>query len=201
MVATEFSDVLPPGWMTRSLRNRIARAEYEFAADPGGLISDRRIADAWNDYLGKIGAPQDSFVTPAELHTLRDSHFVSSKLIWARGIQNMWSMPNIYAVGPDGKVADGCRALEAIRILWDLANQPDNLSGARALLKKGVMLSDTISVPATLQNPDQQRFEMRIEGRVLTNPVAAAERQYLSDHGAAALNDAIKGVLDDLFPR
>jgi hypothetical protein len=94
-------------------------------------------------------ANQDSFVTPAELHALRDSHFASSKLIWAGGIQNMWSMRNIYAVGPDGKVAGGCRALEAIRIRGDLANQPNNLRGARALLKKDVMLSDTITVPAT----------------------------------------------------
>jgi hypothetical protein len=94
--------------------------------------------------------------------------------MWARGIQNMWSMPNIYAVGPDGKIADGCRALEAIRILWDLAKQPDNLSGARALLKKNVMLSDSITVPATPQNPDRQRFEARIEGRVENNPVDAA---------------------------
>jgi hypothetical protein len=67
MVATEFSDVIPPRWMTESLRNRIARAEYESAADPGDLISDHRIADAWNDYWEKSAllrtpsSPQPSF--------------------------------------------------------------------------------------------------------------------------------------------
>ena len=94
--------------------------------------------------MEKIGAPQESFITPAELHTLRDSQYVSSQELWVRGLQNMWSMPNIYALGPDGKVAGGCRALEALRVLWDVYSQPDNLRGIRDMTRKGAMLSDTI---------------------------------------------------------
>ncbi len=107
LVAAEFSDELPPGWMTHSLGNRIAQAEYESATEPGALIPEQRIADAWNDYLERVGAPQAYLVTPAELHALRDSQYVSSQLFWARGSQSIWSMRNICAVGPDGKVAGG----------------------------------------------------------------------------------------------
>jgi hypothetical protein len=46
-------------------------------------------------------------------------------------------MPNIYAVGPDEKVADGCRAVEALRVVWDIANQVENLRSARERVQKG----------------------------------------------------------------
>lgn len=198
LVAAEFSDELPPRWATRSIRNRIAHAEYESAYDPGSLIPEQRVADAWNDYLQKIGAPKESYVTAAEIHALRDSYYVSAQLSWARGIQDIWTVPNIYAVGADGKVANGCRALEVLNILWELANQPEALQSARNLIKKGQLFSDMF------KNPSKPPAPGSVKGYVTAHvmppdPVQQAALHYMHDHSVRALNSAIESLLQNLF--
>jgi len=198
LVAAEFSKELPPKWATRSLRNRIARAEFESAADPGALIPEQRVADAWNDYLEKIGAAPELYVTAAEVHTLRDSYFVTAQVSWARGIQEIWTVPNIYAIGSDGKVANGCRALEAIHILWQLANQPEILQGTRDLIKKGQRLSDMYKNPSQPPAPGSQKSYVTFH-IAPPNLVRQAAVRYMNEHGARALNSAIEGLLTDLL--
>jgi len=198
LAAAEFSHELPPRWASKSIRNRIARAEYEAAAQPGSLIPEQHVADVWNDYLQKIDAPQESHVTAAEIHTLRDSYYVSAQLSWARGMQDIWTIPNIYAIGPDGKVAHGCRALETLNILFELASQPEALPGARELVKKGQLLSDTY------KNPSKPPAPGSVKGTVSfrmspPNPVGQAALHYARDHGGRALNRAIEDLLRDLF--
>jgi hypothetical protein len=198
LVAAEFSKDLPPKWATRSIRNRIARAEYEAAYDPGALIPEQHIADVWNDYLQKIGAPQESHVTAAEIHTLRDSYYVSAQLSWAHDNQNVWTVPNIYAVGQDGKVANGCRALEVLNILWQLGNQPDALQNTRALIKEGQFLSDQFKNPS--KPPAPGSVKSFVTFRLMPpNPVQQAALRYMRDHGVRALNGAIQGLVQELF--
>jgi len=117
LVYAEFSSELPPKWTTHSLRERIARAEYESAADPGSLIPDQHIADVWDDFVEKIGAPPETMLNAAEIHYLRDAQYVSARLGWSMGQQQVWTIPGVFALGQDGKVANGSRALEAIRLL------------------------------------------------------------------------------------
>jgi hypothetical protein len=213
-IADEFSDRLPPKWLTHGIRNRIAKAEYESAVDPGVLISEKQIADAWNDYVERIDGPQEAIVTPEEIHYLRDSLYTNAKMIWAiRGAQNIWTVPNIYAIGPDGKVAEGCRALEALNVLWQIATQPDKLRGARELIKKKMLFSDEMTewakaaVAANAQATNGGGNAVVVNGRMAaqfvayTNPVEDAERRYLKEHGMIALNRAIEAGLNDLFPR
>lgn len=200
LVAAEFSKELPPKWATRSIRNLIARAEYETAYDPGVLIPEQHIADAWNDYLQKIGAPQEIYVTAAEIHTLRDTYYVTSQLSWAQGNQNIWTVPNIYAVGPDGKVANGCRALEVLNILWQLANQPELLQGTRELMKNGQVWSDMVKNPSKppAAGSEKSYFTVRVT-MMPPNPIEQAALHYMHDHGARGLNSAIEGLLKNLF--
>jgi hypothetical protein len=199
LVAAEFSHELPPRWATRSIRNRIARAEYEADYEPGSLIPEQHVADAWNDFLEKIGAPQESYVTAAEIHTLRDSYYVTSQLSWARGNQNIWTVPNIYAIGQDGKVANGCRALEALNILWELGNQPEALPGAREMTRKGEFVSDIYKNPSKPPAPGSERASF-VAGRMMPpNPVQQAAIHYMHDHGVRALNSAIESLLKDLY--
>jgi hypothetical protein len=205
-VADEFADELPPKWMTRSLRNRIAKAEYQSAAGPETLIHEQQVADSWNDYLEKVGAPPEYYVTAAEVHTLRDSEYASARWSWTLGNQNVWSVPNIYAVGPDGKVANGCRAIEAIRVLWDLASQPNSsVLGTRGIMKKGVLLSDTFKGLEKPPAPGPMRVSISMSmsgpGVSMTNPVEEAERQYVRERGVGALNRAIHESFDGLFPK
>jgi hypothetical protein len=200
LIAAEFSHELPPRWATRSIRKRIARAEYESAYDPGALIPERHVADAWNDYLQKIGAPQEVYVTTDEIHTLRDSSYVGSQLAWVRGNQNIWTVPNIYAVGQNGKVASGCRALEVVNILWKLAIDPDVLKGTRGLIKDGLLLSDRFKNPSKPPSPGSESAHVTLTGRVMPpNPIEQAALRYMHVHGAHALNSAIEGLLKDLF--
>ena len=197
LVAAEFSHELPPKWATRSVRKSIARAEYE-AADPGALIPEQHIADAWNDFLQTIGAPQESFVTAAEIHTLRDSCYVTSQLSWARGNQNIWTVPNLYAVGEDGKVANGSRALEVLNILWQLANEPEVLQGTRDLIKRGQLMSDMYKNPSKPPAPGATRASVSIR-TMPPNPIQNAAQHYANDHGVHALNSAIEDLLQRLF--
>jgi len=200
LVADEFSKELPPRWATRSIRSRIVRAEYETAYDPGSLIPEQHVADAWNDFLQKIGAPPETYVTTAEIHTLRDTNYVTSQLSWARNNQNIWTVPNIYAVGQDGKVANGCRAIEVLNILWQLANQPEALQFARELTRKGPLLSDTYKNPAKPSAPGSEKAYMAVQVvRMPPNPIEQAAQHYMHNHGARAFNKAIEGLLQDLF--
>jgi hypothetical protein len=200
LVAAEFSKELPPRWATRSIRGRIARTEYEAAADPGTLIPEQHVADAWNDFLEKIGAPQDSYVSAEDIHVLRDRDYVTAQLSWARGIQNVWTVPNIYAVGADGKVANGCRALEALNILWQLGNQPEVLKGVRELIAKDERFSDMYKNPSQPPAPGAEQGYVSAQiVRMPPNPVEQAAIRYTHDHGMRALNGAIEGLLKDLL--
>lgn len=198
MVAGEFPDSLPPKWATYSIRDRLARAEYESAVEPGSLISEQHVADVWNDYLQTIGAPQESYVTAAEIHTLRDSYYVTSQLSWARGNQNIWTVSNIYAIGADGKVANGCRAIEALNILWQLSTQPEILQGTRDLIKQNQRLSEIYKHPSKPPAPGTEKAYVTIR-TVPPNPIELAANHYMHKHGADAMYRAIVGLVQDLF--
>jgi hypothetical protein len=198
MIAEEFSDELPPRWVTRKMRDRIAQAEYESATNPAMLIPEQRVADAWNRFAREIGAPDETNVTAAEIHYLRDASYVGARIFWMRGNQSIWSMPNIYPVGQYGTVADGCRALDAIREVHDLAYQPDIISGAREMVRKGVLFSDEIEQESKTPHRSESFGVARME--LLTNPIEAAGERYVKERGERALRHAVENLLDDLVP-
>src|SRR5207237_7182673 len=63
-IAETFADILPPAWITRGIRQRIARVEYEAVSDQSRLIPEQRIADIWNEYVREIGASDEALVLP-----------------------------------------------------------------------------------------------------------------------------------------
>ncbi|MGB0081592.1 MAG: hypothetical protein WBP90_08705 [Terracidiphilus sp.] len=195
LVAAEFSDELPPRWATGSIRKRIAEAEYESIANPGSLISEQHIADVWNDFVKKIGAPQDTVLTAADVHYLRDAQYVSARFFWVRE-QDIWTIPGVFAVGPDGKVANGSRALEAIRLLWLLGTNEDDFPGVHAAAQKGVLFSDLIKQEA--KSGSGQSHGAVLLARMVSYPVQQAAFRYQRDHGARALNRAIEELLKNL---
>ena len=147
-IADIFADSLPAAWAGPSIRQRVAHAEYEAISDPSRLIPEQRIADVWNEYVREIGAPEEAVVNAAEIHSMRDADYASGQSWWTRGInESIWTMPNIYATGPDSKIAHGCRAIEALRVIHDLDVMFDNLRSARDRLRKGIVASDEIKEP------------------------------------------------------
>jgi hypothetical protein len=198
-IASLFAKELPPAWASSSIRQRVEHTEYEAVRNPARLIPEQRVVDVWNQYVREIGAPGEAIVSVAEIHNMRDASYTVAQSMWARGIQTIWTMPNVYAVGSDGKVADGCRALEALRVIHDLDDLFQNLRGARDRLRSGIVLSDEIKKRAGESNP-QPHSTARLEMRADTNPIRPAERRYVQEHGSVANDQLLVRLFDELFP-
>lgn len=107
-------------------------------------------------------------------------------------------MPTIYAVGTDGKVADGCRAIEAIRVIYDLYRFP-NLRSARDRVKGGVLVSEQVKNHVADSTSHPKRGVL-LTAHAEENPVQSAERRYLQEHGSLAYDQLLKRLFDELFP-
>ena len=188
-----FGQKLPPAWFVR-----VAHAEYESVRDPAKLVSEQHLVDVWNQYVREIGAADEALVTVAEIHNLRDAEHTAAQLLWAWGSQTIWTVPNVYAVGTDGKIAEGCRAVEAIRVIYDL-EQFRNLSGARDRMRRGIVASqqDTQYVTPPSSLPP---LSFRLEARLDADPVRLAEQRYIQAHGSTAYEQLLKRFFDELFP-
>ena len=199
-IAEFFGDTFPAIWTTRNVRGQVAHAEFEAVSNPSRLIPEQRIADVWNKYVREIGASDEAFVTAAEIHNLRDADFAVSQLWWSRSNRTIWTMPNVYAVGSDGKVADGCRAVETLRVLYDLDQLPDNLRSARERIRKGTLASDEIEKSLNSSAPKQQTTA-RLEVHADTNSLRPAEHRYVQEHGRSTLNGVMQKLFGELFPQ
>ena len=197
-IAALFANELPPAWAQDDLRHRISQAEYMSISNASRLIPEQRIVDVWNAYVREIGAPDEAIVTVAEIHNMRDAEFVVAQRMWARGIQTVWTMPNIFAVGPNGKVAEGCRAIETVRVIHDLDALFQNLRIARDRVKKGIVLSDEIKNHVGGANSRPQTVS-RLEAHSDNSPVRLAEQRYSQDHGSWAYQQLLQRLFDELF--
>ena len=198
-IAGLFAKELPPTWASSSIRQRVAHAEYEAVGNSAKLIPEQRIVDVWNQYVKEIGAPDEAIVSVAEIHNMRDGSYTVAQLMWTRGQQTIWTMPNVYAVGPDGKVAEGCRALEALRVIHDLDGLFQNLRGARDRLQRGIVLSEEVTKRVGEPNP-QPHSIARLEAHLDTSPIRPAERRYVQEHGSVPYAQLIAHLFEELFP-
>jgi len=199
-IADILADSLPAAWARPSIRQRVAHAEYEAISDPSRLIPEQRIADVWNKYVREIGAPEEAVVNATEIHSMRDAAYASGQVMWTRGMnQTIWTMPNIYATGPSGKIADGCRAVDALRVIYDLDRMFDNLRSARDRLRKGIVLSDEIRKDLENTNPSQ-KITARLGPRTHTDPLRPAEYGYMREHGVDNFNHLLERLFVELFP-
>ena len=192
-VSAMFAGELPLVWNTESVRERIAGAEYE-TSNPRRLISEQRVAEVWNEYVREIAAPDETIVRVAEIHDLRDAIFASAQMCWPE-FQSIWTAPNIFAIGTDGKVANGCRAFDALRVIFELHTLFDNVRLARERLAKGIVLSDQLK-PSTGK---RARKTTRAEVRISTNPIRSAEVLYTREHGAERYEELLQELFNRLF--
>jgi hypothetical protein len=199
-IAKQFADSLPSEWVAERIRNRIAHAEYEGVVDPWRLISEQRLADVWNEYVQEIGAPDEALVNAAEIHNMRDADQGAAEFMWTKGYQSIWTMPNIFAMGADGKIAGSCRALEALRVFFELDDEFMNVLSARERVKMGVLASDSFKM---LQKQPKSGQPTRgvLQASVVKNPVGAAERAYLLKNGAKAFDQLLERLLNELLSK
>ncbi|MGB7843980.1 MAG: hypothetical protein WBL63_00065 [Candidatus Acidiferrum sp.] len=199
-VAAIFSNELPPAWAGPAIRHRVAHAEYETVSDPSRLISEQRIVDVWNEYVRQIGAADEALVNAAEIHSMRDATYAFGQMLWTQGRnQSFWTMPNTYSIGPDGKIAGGCRAVEALRVFSDLDMRFGNLRGARERLRKGVVVSDELAKRPENPHPNQ-KGTIRIGSHLDDNPLPSAEYSYMRDHGVVNFDQLLERLFAELFP-
>jgi hypothetical protein len=199
-IADLFAKELPPHWAQHNILHRISRAEFDSVSNPPRLIPEQRIVDVWNQYMREIGAPDETFVNAAEIHNMRDGTFTVTQMMWSRGQQTAWTMPNAFAVGADGKVADGCRAVETIRVMHDLEQLFQNVSSARERLRNGIVPSNKYKnqSPGMNSHPAQSTFRAAVQ--TVPNPVRPAEQRYVQEHGAQEYQKLLTRLFDELFP-
>jgi hypothetical protein len=188
-------------WTTRGIRHRVAHAEYKAVSDPAQLIPEQRIVSIWNEYVRELDAPEETLVTVAELHNLRDAMYTSSQLMWKREgfTQQFWTIPNVYAVDADGKIASGCRAVEALKIFHDMFYFFQTVQGARERVLKGVLVSD-LTRQREQGGTRPQVVNSQLSASRKTNPVLAAENRYVQAHGERDYRRLLERLFAELFP-
>jgi hypothetical protein len=199
-IAALFAKELPPAWTLHDIFQRIVHAEFDSVRRPPKLIPEQRIADVWNQYVREIGAPDEAFVNVAEIHNMRDGTLTMAQMMWSRGHQTIWTMPNGFALGSDGKVADGCRAVEAVRIMHDLEQLFQNLSSARERLRKGIVPSEELKWRSAVVTSRPSQNSSLIVVHADMNPVRPAEQRYVQDHGVQRYQQLLTRLFDELFP-
>jgi hypothetical protein len=201
-IAELFADELPPAWATDSIRNRLAEREYLTVADPQKRISEERVAAAWDAYVTTLQAPDTSHVTTAEIHNLRDALFATARVFWNLGNRNFWAVPSIFAIQPGGTLAPGCRVVESLRTLWDIAAMPDSLRATRERVANGVLLSDLYrQAPQRPSSSSVGRAYVSgsVSVRGSSDPAGVAERRSSRKPSERDLANAIETMLNTLL--
>jgi hypothetical protein len=190
-------------WTTAAMRHRVAHAEYQSVSDQARLIPEQRIVNVWNEYVREINAPEESLVTLAEIHNLRDAMLVSDQRTWDRPqFQSIWTAPGIHAVKADGSMAEGCRAIEALKILHALFRYPEMLQGARLRVKEGVLVSDRLKqmTESKPHGTPPARSKPLLRARQDANPVLLAEMEYVRGHGDRDYERLMMRLFGEFFP-
>lgn len=208
-VAEELTGHRHMSWTTSSIRHRAAHAEFESTTDPSRQIPEQRIVDIWNEYVREIDAPEEALITVAELHNLRDATYTSaSRHMWKNEFwQSIWTMPSIYAVDADGKLASGCRALEALKIIHDMHDLFGTVRGARERVQKGVLVSDLYKQREENGAPSARSFVARsfvaaggLHATSDVNSMQPFAYRYQQAHGERAYQQLWKRLFAELFP-
>jgi hypothetical protein len=194
------ADALPTTWASANVRQRVARAEYLATSEPAQRIPEQRVADIWNEYVQSIGAPEEALVTVVEIHTMRDGAYAVSQRMWTHGHnQTIWTMPNIFAVDATGEIAEGCRGVEALRIIYDLDMMFGNLRSARKRIREGVVLSEEIK-KGDQENGTSPKGTARVVVGSSDNPMRPAEYNHIRQYGAESFGLVLVRLFDKLFP-
>ena len=194
-IADTFSGELPSSFVSNSLLEHIAQTEFLAVTDLKKTIPEARVAAAWNSYAKLIQAPLELQVTQEEIHNLRDGLFTMARELWNLGHQTIWTAPAIYAAKADGSLASGCRAIESMRLLWDLATMPSNLTAARDRVRSGVLFSEQVR-QAQLEPGRAKGGSVQVSfGQ--GNPVDVAERTFFRNNGARAFGRALTAMVND----
>jgi hypothetical protein len=198
-----FAEELPYD-LTAPLRARVAKAEYAAVTDGSKLIPEQRVVEAWNRWVTDINAPAEARMTVAEFHLLRENRRLSSTDTWSHEYRSLWNLSNIYALKPNGRVADSCRPVEALLLLHQIDSMFQNVIYARDFIASGK------TIDAVLQKrAEAQKSGARPTARIVftsfsqQNPVISqlrrAEEDYFEKHGYIGTSDRVLQLVSEIL--
>jgi hypothetical protein len=195
-----FADQIPYS-LTAPLRARVATAEYAAVSDPAKLIPEQRVVDAWNHWIADINGPKEARLTVAELHVIRENYYFGATSSHARQYRALWSLSNIYAVKPNGRVADACRPVEAFLLLHQIDMLFINVVYARDFIAQGKSMDEDLRRRAELD-----KSTTRTEAHLVAmpeNPVQAqlrhAEGDYFEKHGEITMGARVLQLVSEVL--
>lgn len=191
-----------PGW-TSSVLDRVAQGEYAAAAR-AQFVSEEQIVNAFNNFQQQLGAPAWAYVSPEELHNLRDGQLASAKSLWKLGERNLWSMPNIYHVDSAGKLASGCRPVEALKLLYGLHSSSGNIIYARQREEKNLLASALSEQPPATQQALQERIvetQLRLaKAQEYDQQLRQLRDAYIRRRGNSAYQKLVRAMFESVLP-
>ncbi|HVM93668.1 MAG TPA: hypothetical protein VMT67_12690 [Terriglobales bacterium] len=196
-------------WSAQRFRHRVARAEFD-AVTEGALVPEDRVVGVWNEYVREIEAPEETVITAEELHHFRVVDFQMSQRNWQRELtQSIWSMPNVYAADSAGSLADGCRALESLKLINNLHEQFSRVHFARVAVQNETATAGVQKRPeGMLRGPTMARGRLASGTTAAPaghfhpyeDPIRPAVRRYVQEHGQQAYDQLVRRLFDELFP-
>lgn len=199
-----FSDEIPYA-LTAPLRERVARAEFAAVSDSSTLVPEQRVADAWNKWVNDIHAPQEARISVAELHTIRENQHLAANAPWARDNPTLWSLGNIYALKPNGRVADACRPVEALLLLHQIDSMFVNVTYAREFIAQGKSIDEVVEAAARRQE-QQPKLGAHVvlsttppKGASVQQALSRAEEEYFEKHGEVGMSMRVLQVVSQVL--
>jgi hypothetical protein len=190
-------------WAGQRYRHRVAHVEFAAASDPAGLIPEERIVEVWNEYVRDIDAPEEALITVAELHNFRMLDFRNSQREWEREMsRSIWSMPNIYALDSTGGLAEGCRALESLKIINNLHEQFFRVHVARQRVESATPNSNGAQKKAATTVIGRGRLvaSPQLRAPAYADPIRPAVARYQQEHGQHEYDQLVRLLFDELLP-
>jgi hypothetical protein len=190
-------------WAGQKYRHRVAHAEFSAVSDPAGLIPEERIVEVWNEYVREIDAPEEALITLAEFHSFRTLDFQFSQRNWNLDRpRSLWSMPKIYAVDSTGGLAEGCRALEALKIINNLHEQFSRVHFARQRVEGGTSNGEVAQKKLAAPAIGRGRLvtSSHLRAPAYADPIRPALARYQQEHGEHEYHQLVRLLFDELLP-
>ena len=202
-IGKAFAEELPYE-LTAPLRARVAKAEYAAVTDESKLVPEERVVEAWNRWVTDINAPAEARMSVAEFHLLRENRRLSSTDGSSQAYRSLWTLSNIFALKPNGHVADSCRPVEALLLLHQIDSLFQNVIWARDFIASGKSLEDQFK-----KYRDAQKSGARPQARIVVtsfkqqNPVIrqldGAEQAYFEKHGYIGTSNRVLQLVSEVL--
>ena len=174
-----------------ALYEAAALAELRSLQDKAPLVSDERLARAFNRLMDELKAPQEMRINSAELHNYRDAMSTLTEV-------RPWVYPNAIARDNTAKVRSGSRPVEALLTMFLLQQVPENIAWARERVRSGIVFSELAVSREAHSEMNEAQLSVQELGEVETQYRRSVDR-YIQKYGKARLRAVVTAIVMDLL--